>query len=85
MAKHAKNFDTREMVCAGKAIDPECIIATNFKGDTPIEADLGIHFSKKAAGKPYIQSEATPSNAPGNYWGKYSKKDIFKYMILTSI
>ena len=75
MAKRAKGFDTRQMVLAGKAVDPACVIATNCKGEPPAEADLGIHFAKPAAGKPYIESEATPGNAPGGYWGRYSKKE----------
>ncbi|MFH1715908.1 MAG: hypothetical protein ABIF19_01035 [Planctomycetota bacterium] len=75
MAKRAKDFDNRLMVQAGKKVDPACVIATNFKGDPPPEADLGIHFSNKVADKPYIESEGTPTNAPGGYWGSYSKKD----------
>jgi len=75
MAKRAKGFDTRQMVLAGKAVDPTCVIATNFRGEPPAEADLGIHFAKPVAGKPYLDSEATPGNAPGGYWGTYSKRD----------
>ena len=75
MARSAKNFDNRKMVIAGKAVDQTFVIATNFRGPPPPEADLGIHHSEKVAGKPYIQSEAVPSNAPGNYWSKYSKVD----------
>jgi hypothetical protein len=75
MAKRAKGFDTRAMVLAGKAVDPTCVIATNFRGKPPAEADLGIHFAKRVSGKPYLDSEATPDNAPGGYWGKYSKRD----------
>jgi hypothetical protein len=75
MAKRAKGLDTRQLVLAGKAIDPTCVIATNFRGEPPAEADLGIHFATPVAGKPYLDSEATPGNAPGNYWGKYSKRD----------
>jgi len=75
MALRAKGFDNRLLVQAGKKADPDCIIATNFKGDPPPEADLGIHHSNKVAGKPYIESEGTPPNAPGGYWGTYSKKD----------
>lgn len=69
------------MVLAGKRVDRQCIIATNFKDAPPAEADLGIHFSKKVAGKPYIDSESTPSNAPGGYWGSYSKvKGYYNYI-----
>ena len=75
MARGAKGFDNRLMVLAGKAVDPCCVIATNFRGEPPAEADLGIHHAKPVAGKPYIETEATPGNAPGGYWGTYSKKD----------
>lgn len=74
MARKAKGFDNRQMVQAGKAVDPAVLIATNFKGDPPPEADLAIHHSNPAPGKPYIQSEASPQNAPGGYWGRYSKE-----------
>ena len=73
MAQRDKGFDPVEMVRAAKAIDPTFCIATNFHGLPPEEADLGVHFSEKDPSKPYIQSEGTPANAPGKYWGKYSK------------
>jgi hypothetical protein len=75
MAQAAKGFDPRQMVLAGKAVDPCCVIATNFRGQPPAEADLAIHHSERAAGKPYIESEASPGKAPGGYWGTYSKRD----------
>jgi len=75
MARAAKGFDNRLMVLAGKAADPCCVIATNYRGPPPAEADLGIHHAKPVAGKPYIETEATPGNAPGGYWGTYSKKE----------
>ena len=81
MAKRAKGFDSRSMVIAGKKADPDCVIATNFKGPPPPEADIGIHFSSKVSDKPYIESEATPKNAPGGYWGTYSKrKGYYNYI-----
>jgi hypothetical protein len=49
------------------------MVATNYKGFPPMEADLGIHFSKQVKDKPYIETEATPVNAPGGYWKDYSK------------
>ena len=61
------------MVRAAKEVDPTFFIATNFRGLPPPEADLGIHFSEKDPAKPYIESEGTPKNAPGKYWGEYSK------------
>ncbi len=81
MARAAKGFDNRLMVLAGKAEDPCCVIATNFRGEPPAEADLAIHHSQRAAGKPYIESEASPGKAPGGYWGTYSKKEgYYKYL-----
>jgi len=81
MARRAMGFNSREMVVAGKEVDPRCVIATNFKGAPPAEADLGIHFAHRVPGKPYIESEATPKNAPGGYWGSYSKvKGYYNYI-----
>lgn len=81
MARKAKGFDNRLMVIAGKSVDPDCVIATNFKGPCPSEADLGLHHSNKPADRPYIESEGTPGNAPGGYWGSYSKrKDFYNYI-----
>lgn len=73
MAMREKGFDPAELVKAAKNVDPDYFIATNFHGLPPAEADLGIHFSEKDPEKPYIESEGTPTNAPGNYWGRYSK------------
>jgi len=73
MAKRGKGFDTALMVRAAKEVDSTFFIATNFRGLPPAEADLGIHFSEKDPAKPYIESEGTPKNAPGKYWGEYSK------------
>jgi hypothetical protein len=73
MARRDAGFDNAELVRAAKSTDPDIVVATNYKGLPPLEADLGIHFSYRADDKPYIDSESTPSNAPGGYWGKYSK------------
>ena len=81
MARRAKGLDTRAMVVAGKKADPTCVIATNYRGPPPPEADLAVHFSRKVPGKPYVESEATPGNAPGGYWGSYSKKaGVYNYI-----
>lgn len=82
MALREKGFDNRELVLAGKAVDPACVIATNFHGEPPAEADLGVHFSNVPVGKPYIETEGSPGNVPGTehkwgYWGPYSKIDGF--------
>jgi hypothetical protein len=48
-------------------------VACNDKDPTPSNADLYIHHSPKVKGKPWLESEGTPKNAPGGYWGEYSK------------
>lgn len=81
MGKKFKGFNQRGLVRSAKKADPTYFIATNFKGDPPPEADLGIHFSNKIKNKPYIESEGTPDNAPGKYWGQYSKKPpLYNYI-----
>ena len=56
MALRSAGFDNRQLLRAGKAADPSCVIATNFRGDPPPEADLAIHFSNRDPSKPYIET-----------------------------
>ncbi len=81
MSNRDKGFDIRQFVLAGKTADPNCMIATNYRGEPVAEADLAIHFSKKVEGKPYIESEGTPGPTPiGPYWKGYSKRtDLYNY------
>jgi hypothetical protein len=74
MALRNAGFDNRQLVLAGKAADPTCVIATNFRGDPPPEADLGVHFPNKVPDKPYIETEGSPGYVPEGkgYWGPYS-------------
>ena len=79
MARREKGFDNRGLVLAAKAAAPDLMVATNFKGPPPEEADLAIHFAEKVAGKPYIQSEGTPEGF--RYWGPYSKREgLYDYI-----
>lgn len=88
MAQKAQNFDPRALVRAGKSADATYAIATNFRGAPPPEADLAIHHSHRAEGKPYIESEGSAPEAPGGYWGAYSKQgaqwgngpDLYQYI-----
>jgi len=77
MALRGAGFDNRELLRAGKSVDSTIAIATNFRGDPPPEADLGIHFANPVPGKPYIETEGSPPNVPGGYWGPYSKQEGF--------
>lgn len=88
MARNAKNFDNRELVISGKAVDSSFVIATNYKGDPPAEADMAIHHSNRCIGKPYAETEASPPGIKGGYWGEYSKQgkewnngpDLYQYI-----
>lgn len=80
MARKFAGFDTRELILAAKSVDESFMTGSNYKGFPPDEADLALHFSEKAPGKPYIESESSPNNAPGGYWAFYSRiriKDEF--------
>ncbi|MFQ3578637.1 MAG: hypothetical protein SNJ71_00675 [Bacteroidales bacterium] len=74
MAQSMAGFDDRELVLAGKSANPKILIATNYSGLPPQEADLGLHFSEINPENPYIESEGTPHWAPGGYWGRWSRK-----------
>ena len=50
------------------------MIAYNDKAAPPPHANLYIHHSPKVAGKPWLDSEATPRSAHGGYWGSFSKQ-----------
>ena len=50
------------------------MIASNDHDPVPANADLYIHLSPKVSSKPWLDSEATPTNAPGGYWSTYSKE-----------
>ena len=73
MANEAKGWNIGELIDAGHAVDRSIMIAYNDKATPPANADLYVHFSPKVPGKPWLDTEATV-NAPGGYWGKYSKE-----------
>lgn len=77
MALRNRGFDNRALVLAGKEVDPDCAIGTNFKGDPPPEADLALHFADPVPDRPYIESEGSPPGVPKGYWGPYSKREGF--------
>lgn len=88
MARNTRKFDNRAMVLAGRAADSSYVIATNYRGDPPPEAGMAIHHSNRAEGKPYAETEGSPSGVPGGYWGSYSKQgkewgngpDLYQYI-----
>jgi hypothetical protein len=66
-------WDVNAMIEAAHAVDPTIMVANNDRHRAP-SADLNIHHGPKEKGKPWLDSEATPTNAPGGYWGSYSKE-----------
>ena len=74
MAHDQMGWHIREMIEAAHGVDPSIMVAYNDKDPVPSNADLCIHHSPKVTGKPWLESEGTPKNAPGGYWGDYSKE-----------
>ncbi len=73
MAHDRTGWSIAAMIDAGHAVDPTIMLAYNDSDTPPDNADIYIHHSPKVAGRPWVQSEGTPTNAPGGYWGSYSK------------
>jgi hypothetical protein len=73
MAVRANSWSTESLIKAAKDAYPRLVVANNTNQNPPNE-DLNMHFGKAEAGKPWFDSEATPANAPGGYWGSYSKQ-----------
>jgi hypothetical protein len=78
MAHASQKWDDGKMIDAGHAVDPTIMLAYNFGGQPPANADLLIHFSPKDNRRPWIQTEGVPDvGEPGYYWSGYSKQDKF--------
>lgn len=73
MAVKAEGWKVESLIRAAKAANPDLVVANNTKQDPPNE-DLNMHFGKPEEGKPWFDSESTPKNAPGGYWGRFSKQ-----------
>lgn len=73
MAHAARGWSIAQMIDAAHDVDPTIMVAYNHRSSPPSNADLYIHHSPKVTGKPWLDSEATPTNSPGGYWGSYSK------------
>ena len=73
MAVRANQWKVEPLINAAKMANPDLVVANNTRQDPPNE-DLNMHFAKPESGKPWFDSEATPKNAPGNYWGRFSKE-----------
>lgn len=81
MAHRARGWSIAAMIDAAHAVDPQMVVAYNDRDPPPDNADILVHHSPKAERKPWVQSEGTPKNAPGGYWGSYSKKEgLYNYI-----
>lgn len=74
MANVATGWSIGQMIDAGHAAAPGMIIGWNARATPSAGCDLSMHFGARIAGKPWLDTEAVPENAPGGYWGSYSKK-----------
>lgn len=74
-------WDVGQMIAAGHAAAPGMIIGFDAGGTPSSNCDLTIHFGARVPGKPYLDTEAVPGNAPGGYWGSYSKvSGLYNYI-----
>lgn len=81
MAHRGAGFDIAAMIDAAHAVDPAIAVAWNDASAPAKSADLLIHHSPREKGRVWLQSEGAPKNAPGGYWGSYSKrKGLYNYI-----
>ena len=75
MAEAAKGWSISQMIDAAHSVDRTIMVAYNYTATPPTNADLYIHLSPPVSGKPWLDTEASPNNAPdGGYWNTYSKE-----------
>ena len=77
MASRATGWSIAKMIDAAHAADPSYVVGYNNKAAPPDNADILLHHSPKDGKRPYIQSEGSPGETPGGYWGSFSKSDEY--------
>ena len=73
MASKATGWSIKKMIDAAHKVDPSYIVGYNNKKSPPENADILLHHSPKDGVRAYIESEGSPGNTPGGYWGSFSK------------
>jgi hypothetical protein len=73
MAARANNWSIESMIAAAHEVNPSIMIANNNHKEAG-NSDLNIHHSPKDENKPWLDTEATPGNTLGGYWGRFSKE-----------
>lgn len=81
MAVRARNWDLTSMIRAAQEVDPSILVAANSTNSAPSLANLLIHHSPRIAGKPWIETEGTPEQAAGYYWGEFSRTNGYSNYI----
>jgi len=75
MASKATGWSIKKMIDAAHKIDPSYVVGYNNKDAPPDNADILLHHSPKDGVRAYIESEGSPGDTPGGYWGSFSKSD----------
>jgi len=75
MASRATGWSIKKMIDAAHKVDSSYVIGYSNKDAAPDNADILLHHSPKDGLRAYIESEGSPSNTPGGYWGSFSKSD----------
>lgn len=73
MASRANGWSIESMIAAAHEIDASIMVANNNRRKAG-NCDLNIHHGPKIEHKPWLDTEATPSDTPGGYWGRFSKE-----------
>jgi hypothetical protein len=73
MAVRAKHWRVESLIAAAHEVDPSMMVANNTRQKAG-NSDLNIHHGPKEPHKPWLNTEATPGDTPGGYWGRFSKE-----------
>jgi hypothetical protein len=73
MAARANGWRIESMIAAAHEVDPTIMVANN-NHKTAGNCDLNIHHGPRKEYKPWLDTEATPKDTPGGYWGRFSKE-----------
>jgi hypothetical protein len=73
MAARANGWRIESMIAAAHEVDDAIMVANNNHTKAG-NCDLNIHHGPKIKYKPWLDTEATPGDTPGGYWGSFSKE-----------
>jgi hypothetical protein len=73
MTARSTDWRIESMIAAAHEVDDSIMVANNSHKKVG-NCDLNIHHGPKIEHKPWLDTEATPGDAPGGYWGRFSKE-----------